>query len=228
MPASRPRYFSPIYRNLRAIEPTDYHRLIREYEKEEGAIGRLDTREHFELTVLYVDALFETGAYRKHLLMVDQVLYLSFSENLRRVDGEEVFERMLFRKAASCFRLYDLQTAEHVLREMLRINPENESARQFLEKTLYKKQVAAHQLMRATAVLCFLTAALAIFIELIVVRNFYPMYLSTFVWARSFLFFMGLASLVVGELYTRHRAFAETKNFREAQRLRKRNNENQT
>jgi hypothetical protein len=228
VPASRPRYFSPLYRNIRAIEPSDYHRLIREYEKEEEAIGRLDTLEHFELTVIYVDALFETGAYRKHLLMVDQVLYLSFSENLQHVDGEDIFERMLFRKAASSFRLYDLETAEHVLREMLRINPENENARQFLEKTLYRKQVHAHQLMRATAVLCFLTAALAIFIELLVVRNFYRIYLSTFVWARSFLFIFGLLSLGVGELYTRHRAFAEARDFRDDQRRRKQQNENKT
>lgn len=228
MPTFRPRYFSPLYRNLRAIEPTDYHRLIREYEREEEAIGRLDTLEHFELTVLYVDALFETGAYRKHLLMVDQVLYLSFSENLSKVDGQDIFERMLFRKAASSYRLFDLDTAEHVLREMLRINPDNDAARQFLEKTLYKKQVPAHQLMRATAVLCFLTAALAIFIELLIVRNFYRMYLDTFVWARSFLFIFGLLSLVVGELYTRRRAYLAARQFRDEQRRRKQRNENQT
>jgi uncharacterized integral membrane protein len=228
VPTSRPRYFSPLYRNLRAIEPTDYHRLIREYEQQEQAIGRLDTREHFELIVLYVDALFETGAYRKHLLMVDQVLYLSFEENLQQVDGEDIFERMLFRKAASSYRLYDLDTAEHVLREMLRINPENDAARQFLEKTLYKKQVSAHQLMRATAVLSFLTAALAIFIELLIVRNFYRMYLATFVWARSFLFIFGLLALLVGELYTRRRAFLEARRFRDEQRRRKQKHNNQT
>ena len=96
-----PRSYSPLYRQLRSVAPDDYQRIIREYEEREREIGHLHTGEYFELTVAYVDALFQTGAYRRHQLVVDHVLHYCIEHNFRTLpdDDRDIFHHMLLRKA---------------------------------------------------------------------------------------------------------------------------------
>ena len=92
------RHHSQLYRQLRDVDPRDSQRIIRMYEEREQEIGRLDVEEHFELTVYYSDALFATGAYRQHLMMVDLVIEASMLHNISHVPDVEgdIFEHLLF------------------------------------------------------------------------------------------------------------------------------------
>jgi hypothetical protein len=64
-------YYSQLYRNFRAIEPTEYRRVVRFFEKYEKNILQLDFDEYFDTVFVYNNALFEIGEYRKHILMSD-------------------------------------------------------------------------------------------------------------------------------------------------------------
>lgn len=194
--ADQPRHFSAVYRDLRAIDPADKQRYIRIYEEKEGLIGRLDPLEYFELTVLYVDALFATGAHREHLLMVDLVLFTSIDQNIQFLEGEDIYERMLFRKAASAFRVMDYPLSEHVCKELIKLYPTEPLYERLLRTTRFRQQKKLLQFGRATAIFCFLLTALVIVLDLLIVKYFYPAEHSAMIWLRNDVFLLGIFTLL--------------------------------
>ncbi|MGB3799212.1 MAG: hypothetical protein WA952_05310 [Lewinella sp.] len=218
-----PRHYSQLYRELRAVDPTDYHRIIRMYEEQESEIGRLDVLENFELTVWYVDALFETGAYREHQLMVDLVIHASIRHDIRYVPGrdEEIFEYQLFRKAASAFRIQDYATTEHVLRELISMRPGKEVYYRFMRTTLFRQKTEILQFGRAACIFCMLLTALVVTVNLLVVKSFYPEYSRLVTWISLDVFVIGLLSLFGAYGYAYYLSWREATQFRAA-RLNKR------
>jgi len=193
-----PRHYSQLYRQLRDLDPHDYQRVIRRYEEKEDELGRLDALEYFELTVYYVDALYQTGAFRQHQLMVDLVIEASIRECFEVVDGfsSDIFQFMLFRKAAAAYRLRDFATAIHVGRELVRIDAGRKLYVRFLRAALFKQQVGVLQFGRAAFIFCVLLTALIITINLLVITNFRPLLEPMFQWAAGLVFAAGLLVLV--------------------------------
>ena len=191
------RHYSQLYRRLRDLDPHDYQRVIRTYEERETEIGRLDVLEHFELTVYYVDALYYTGAFRQHQLMVDLVIETGIRHNIVEVEGVsgDIFQHLLFHKAAAAFRLRHFDVAIHVARELIRIDAGRELYVRFLRAALFKEQTATLQFGRAGFILCILLAAFMITINLLVVANFYPMYASTLQTVIALVFVAGIVCL---------------------------------
>ena len=171
-------HHSQLYRSLRAVDPRDFQRIIRTYEERENDIGRLDVTEHFELTVSYVNALFETGAYRRHQLMVEPVIEACIREDLRSAPGVagDVFTHLLFRKAAAAYNLRDFATAEHVTRELIRMHPARNRYTYFARACLFHRKQRLLQFGRGAFIFMVLLTGLATVGNLLVVRNFYAAY----------------------------------------------------
>lgn len=171
-----PRHYSQLYRQLRDLDPNDHQRIIRTYEEKETEIGRLDVLEHFELTVYYSDALFATGAYRQHQMMVDLVIEACMRHNIHEVEGVtgDVFHHLLFRKAASAFRLHQFSVSSHVARELIRMLPDRELNVRFLRASLFREQRRTLQRGRAVFIGCILLTAAVVLVNLLVFHSFYP------------------------------------------------------
>jgi tetratricopeptide (TPR) repeat protein len=171
-----PRHHSQLYRQLRDVGPRDAQRIIRMYEELETEIGRLEVVENFELTVYYIDALFSTGAYRQHLMMVDLAIQASIQLNIKDVPDVEgdVFKHLLFRKGVSAYRLEDYDTAIHVVKELIRIDPDQEYYPRFLRTILFKQQHSTLQFGRGSFIFCILLSAAIVTLELLFIRPFYP------------------------------------------------------
>ncbi len=213
--SNRQVYYSPLYRDFHSIESNNYQRMIRFYEDKEKQIGKLDFGEYFDLTVRYVDALFETGAYRKHLLLVDGIIEASIEYNVRYVGSKDVFRHMLFRKAASCYRLGKYDQAHYILHELLRIQPEDQESLEFLKKTIRQQQEGLHQLSRAGAIFFFMCAAMVTGFEVLFVRPFYESHADAVEWARNALFLAGVLVYVGVQLYIYLKAHHKANQFRD-------------
>ncbi|MDX1940169.1 MAG: hypothetical protein SFU99_06425 [Saprospiraceae bacterium] len=200
-------YRSKIYQEFTAIEAGAYRQLIHFYEKQEAAIRQLESEEHFEMTTAYVNALFEVGAYHKHLALVDGIIETAISHNIEFYKGEDIFLKMLFRKAASLYNLFEYDKAEYILREIIRINPWDKDAVLFLKKCLRSKQPRYVQYARATSIFLFLVAALVIALEVLLVRPFYTPYIASIEQTRILLFCSGGVVLIGGDII--HRLLVE-------------------
>jgi hypothetical protein len=124
-----------------------------------------------------------------------------------------VFHKTLFKKAASCYHIHQLEKADYILRELLKINPDDSDSAGFLKKCLYKMYPVFVSQTRAVAIVLFLLSAIIICGEVLVVRNFFPAYESTVEVTRSATFVLGCFVLAGGDLMHRWQANREVEVF---------------
>ncbi len=200
MPFYQSTYHSRIFRDFREIDAANYRRIIRFYEDKEEDIKRLDFDEYFELITAYVNALFEVGAYQKHLLMVDVVVEMAIVNNVEMYKGEDIYQKMLFRKAASLYNIIEYAKAEYILRELIKIDPFNEDFILFLRKCLRKKEPGFLNKAKATSIFLFLLSAFIISLEVLFIRPFYKNHVDVVEASRTAIFLLGCTALVGGTL----------------------------
>lgn len=218
MPYFQSTYHSKIYRDFKEIDAANYRRIIRFYEEKEDEARRLDFEEYFELLVAYVNALFEVGAYQKHLLMVDVAIEMAIAQNIEWYKGEDIFQKMLFRKAASLYNLMEYGKAEYILRELVRIDPYSEDAILFLRKCLRKKEPAFLNRAKAFSIFLFLVSAFVISIEVLLIRPFYKAQIEGVEASRNVVFLLGCTVLLGGLLLHRWRVYRRVCSFVERSR----------
>lgn len=206
-------YHSKVYRDFKEIEPTAYRQIIHFYEEKETEIRRLEFDEYFDLLIAYVDALFEIGAYQKHLLMVDVIIENSIRHNIQFRNGTDIYQRTLFKKAASLYNVLKYQEADYILRELIRMDPYDSDSILFLKKCLRSKKPELVNNARAISIFLFLLTAFVICIEVLFVRPFYHMHTELVESSRISIFILGCAILMGGDLLHRWSVEKEVNKF---------------
>ncbi len=200
MPKTQLKYHSRLYRDFKSIEASSHHNIIRFYEKYENAIRRLEYDEFFDLLKDYVSALYHTGAYRKHLLMVDTVIEASLQGQYPTFMERAIFRDMLFQKAVSLFNNLQLNEADYITRELIRIDPYDQESINLLRRILLREQPGYVRTTRAASVFLLMVSATVIAIELLFVRHFYKMFTNYVEVGRNVVFAAGVALLAGGWL----------------------------
>ena len=212
-PSSKPTYHSKIYERFMEIEPNNFHEIISFYEEQASDIAKLEFNEFFELLVAYVNSLFETAAYEKHIKRVDTVIENSILRNIQFFKGEDIYRRMLFKKAASLYNLHAYEKADYILRELVKIDPFEKDPITFLKKCLRKTHSSLLRRTNAISILLFLFSAIIIAIEVLSIRPFYPSYINLFEISRNCLFFLACFTLIGGNIMHRIRIEKEVNEF---------------
>lgn len=188
-----------LYRNFKAIDAVDYHGIVRFFERFEDGIRTLDDDEYFDCAFTYTEALFETGQYGKNAVMCDHLLELVITQNIETWDGTDIYAKLLLRKAASLYQLAEYARSAHVLREYIKIYPNDRFARHFLYTCLTRQKPGWLAKTRAVAIgLAFLAVA-AVAVELFVVRPFFFDYYEKSLLAHNFLLGSAIFVLAAGE-----------------------------
>ncbi len=173
----------------------------------------LEFEESFDMLLAYADALFEVGDYQRHLVVADQILEASVMNNIKFFNGEDVFQKTLFKKAASNYSLYELENCDYLLRELLRIDPYDSDGALFLKKCLRDMTSGIVKKTRAISVLFLIISAVIICFELVAVDSFYPEWAGFIALLRTSTLGLAMLVLVGGELYHRLRCHREVDNF---------------
>ena len=197
--------YSRLYRDFQEIDATAYRRIVRFYESREDRVEQLEFEECFDLQVSYCKALFEIGAYQRHLRVADRILETSILQGVQRWNGRDIFLDTLFDKAASHHNRLEFREAEHVLRELLKLQPDNREVIDFLRRNGRRQRSAFVQHSRAVSMALFLAAAVVICVEMLFVRTLYGMYEPLVQAVRNTIFGTGLLVLVGSDLIQRIR-----------------------
>jgi hypothetical protein len=186
---------------------------VRYYERFEKAILALDFDEYFDLLITYSQALFEISEYRKCIMMSDTVIQTSVMENITHVNGVEIYCTAIFKKAAAHYNLCEYDETERILRELLKIKHYDPLSVLLYEKTLRKKNGKLIQNVRAVSIFLFLMCTLTISVEVILVRNFFEMYVKIIESSRNLMFALGVFTFLGGTLYHYWRVHNYVQNF---------------
>lgn len=176
------------------------HQAVRRYvEKHEAALRLLDQDEFYDILVIYLDALFECGEYDVFLSRIDEGIAMTVDRPEYGRREEARFHHLLFRKAAACFHKGEEIQCVHILRELLRLDPEHALAARFLVRCENRTHKSFRQTIRAISIGLFLSTVLVLMLETLWIRPFLTEGVALVVWVRNCLFVSGWAVLVGGE-----------------------------
>lgn len=211
----RPLYAnrSETYEAFLAIDGGAYKEKIQFIEENFFMLRELEADEYFDMMVLYGEALFETGEYSRHAKLADHILEMSMERNIIMHRGQDVYFETLFKKAAALHNLDRIDQAVHILKELIKINPDHETTKLFLINCLVRQKKLAVRPYRNISLMLLLTSAVVIGLELLLVRRFWPSWAMIFEMIRNGLFIGGVILLIAGEVMVRYRAVEDVYSF---------------
>lgn len=204
---------SKIYEAFLAIEEGAFKEKIRYIEENFFKLRELDPDEYFDIMVLYGEALFETGEYARQTKLADHILEMSIERNIIIHRDQDVYFETLFKKAASLHNLDKIDQAVHILKELIKINPDHESTKLFLINCIIRQKKPTVRPYRNFSLVLLLSSAIVIAMELIFVRRWWPSWTVIIEMLRNGLFLGGVILLIAGEVMVRYRAVEDVYSF---------------
>jgi tetratricopeptide (TPR) repeat protein len=134
---------------------------------------------------------------------------------------QDVYFETLFKKAASLHNLDRIDEAVHILKELVKINPDHESSKLFLINCIIRQKKSMVRPYRNLSLILLLTSAFVIGVELILVRRLWPSWTMIIEMVRNGLFISGVILLVAGEVIVRYRAVEDVYLFSKNTKKRK-------
>jgi len=211
----RPMYSTPskTYEAFLAIDVGAYKEKIQFIEENFFKLRDLDSEDYFDIMVLYGEALFETGEYARQAKLADHILEMSIERNIIIHREQDVYFETLFKKAASLHNLDKIDEAVHILKELVKINPDHESTKLFLINCIIRQKKPAVRPYRNISLLLLLSSAVVIAGELIFVQRLWPTWMVIVEMLRNGLFIAGVILLIAGEVMVRYRAVEDVYSF---------------
>ncbi len=194
---------SEVFNNFKSIDAQAYRNIVRYYERHEKVIELLEFEEYFELLLAYSNALFEICEYKKHIKLSKLLIETSVVENITHFRGEEVYMTALLKKAISHYYTFQFEQSEHILKEMLKINAQDSDVVRVLSHVYRDNPPRYLRWARALSILFFLTSAIVISLEVLVIRHFFESLTPFVEWARNILFASGVGVYVLCEVWHR-------------------------
>jgi tetratricopeptide (TPR) repeat protein len=205
-----------IYSDYKEISELAFREKVSFYEKNKELIQSLDFKKYFEIKLDYADALFNTGLYYRYIGQSHDIIAESIQYNISTFKNKDIYKETLFKKAAAHHNVYEIEKAEHIIKELIKMDPNDRSNRSFLFRCLNKKKSRFNRTTRAVSVVFFLSAALVSAIEILIINNFFPQIsvISSFI--RNAIFVSGLVIFGTGELWNIVKIKKEIKSFMSA------------
>ena len=216
MPVLQNRYYSKWKKLNKDDRNSDfyfkYHRIgsnafrdkVRYYEDNRDQIHFLSYEERIDVDLDYVLCLFEIGKYHKFLSKADALIEVVIIDNIFTYNGLNIYNDLLFKKAACLYNTGQYNQAERVIKAILNLDEENKDARALFGKCKRKKGRDWYEGTKAMAVVMFLSAISIALAELLVIKPFFNHLLYSFSFLKISCLVIGILALVGNEAYLRY------------------------
>ena len=187
----------------------EYHRMgtkafrdkVRFYEDNRSQVTQLKYEDRVDVDLDYILCLFEIGKYHKFLSKADSLIEVVIMDNIFDYNGINIYNDLLFKKAACLFNTGQYIKSEKVLKAIVKLEPENKLARTLYGKCKRKQGRDWYEGTKAVAMVMLISAISIALMELLIVRPFYNDYVATFSGMKIFFFVSGILSLIGNEVY---------------------------
>ena len=190
----------------------EYHRMgtnafrdkVRFYEDNKAQIGFLSYEERIDVDLDYLLCLFEIGKYHKFLNKVDPLIETVIIDNIFVFNGLNIYNDLLFKKAACLFNTGQYIKAEKVLKSILKLDEQNDPARSLFGRCKRKQGRDWYESTKAIAIVMFISAFVIAIAEIFVIEPFFNKLASSFSMLKITSFVLGALALVGNEIYLRY------------------------
>ncbi len=191
---------SKVFRQFKELDKEEPRNVVKFFKLYELSLDQLEFNEQNHLLAAYGDALFKLRQYKPYLKIADRLIELSILQNVRFVQGEDIYHKSLYQKSLAYFHLHDYRAAQHIACELIKMSPEHQSYQNLLRRCMVRERPEwVKQLLFTGAAMYFLSVLLVV-VEFAVVAKHYEDYQQNMEWVRMGVFSFGLLTLIGGEL----------------------------
>ncbi len=199
-----------LYKEYFRLGQNAYREKVRFVEDIQQDLRFIPFDERIEIELDYLLCLFELGRYGRFVQMSDPVIETIIRENIYSFQGQDIYQELLFRKAACLFQLRKLHDSRAILQQLVKMSSGNP-----LYLGLYllcQRQLSGElqQFMKAVAVAALLLVVSITVIQLLLIEPLMEPYLQPFTAVRTALLAGALSILAWLELSIHTRIYRET------------------
>lgn len=198
-----------IYLTYFRIGDNAYREKVRFYEENRDAISQLHYEERFEVDLDYLLSLFEMGRYERYLQKADPLIEQVIEDNIFYIRGENIYNELLFRKAACYYHLQMYDRCKTLLRQLIRMDRKNPLYTGLYTICNRKTGNDIYELVKASSMAAFILVV-SITVASILCPPVLQQYILMFVKIRMILIGYALGSLVAIELYFQYKMYKDT------------------
>ncbi|NND33621.1 MAG: hypothetical protein HKN76_13605 [Saprospiraceae bacterium] len=191
----------------RKIDPAAHRDIIRFYELHKQRLHGLDVEKFLEIELGYTNALFELTRYEAFLVRTKYLLETLIYHNVKYLNGEDVYEKLLLRKAAAHYHILELSTAQTILWQLLKMNPDNQSAAYLVKRCLIRETPDYIRRVQGASIFLFLLSAAMIAVELLIIHPFFSQHAELLEFVRTSVFLSALGLLIGAQIFHRLRSY---------------------
>ena len=151
------------------------------------------------MLTVYADALFKLGHYQPYLKLADRIIELSILENIRFVQGEDIYRKALYQKGYAYFYLHDYPSSSYLAKELIKISPDYRPYKRLLRRCMIRKRPLYVKRLLGIGVGLYFLSVILVIIEQLIIGNFYESMLDVAGLFRMGIFGLGLSAFVIGE-----------------------------
>ena len=177
---------------------------VRYYESNRTQVKFLTYEERIDIDLDYLLCLFEIGKYHKFLSKTDALIEIVIMDNIFVYNGLNIYNDLLFKKAACLYNTGQYQKAEKILKAILKLDNTNDPARMLFGKCKRKQGRDWYEATKALAIVMFLSAFIIAIAELFIIKPFYSSLLPSFTMLKFTSLFLGIIALIGNELYLKY------------------------
>lgn len=202
-----------IYDQYYDIDPQSYHERIRYFDSHIQEIYQLAFPQSLHIRIDNCIALYKVGAHRQFLRKADRLINLIISENIYHYQDRDIYYELLTMKAEAHHRVREYRLSTHVLRELIKIRPQDKQSKKHFIKAMCDYWRHEAQFVRGLSIILFLSAGIVIAMELLIVRSFYMQYTQYVELTRNLMLLSGILLLFGNEIRFRINAQREFRNL---------------
>jgi len=201
--ANQLSYQSKVYKTYFSIDANNYVDKIACYENSYTEIEQLVDLAKAQIEIDYTLSLFQVGRYHQYIAQSTPLIEKVITENIFHFQGEDIFQKLLFNKAASLYNIGDIEEASQVLLELCKMDPGNQTYYSFASKTLRMLSYRKYDKMKAAALGMILVALLIIVFEILIARTLMEHIVAPLEFSRNALMGASVGLLILHEFKIR-------------------------
>ncbi|MBK9736092.1 MAG: hypothetical protein IPO92_14505 [Saprospiraceae bacterium] len=176
-----------IYLKYFRLGDTSYRQKVRFYEENPLAISALYFYDRIEVDMDYILCLFEVGKYERFLSKVDPVLEIIIMENIFKYRDENIFCDLLLKKASCLYNLNKFDKALDILRQVVKIDPQNRFAVRLFIICARKQNNDTATTIKALAMASLLIVVGIIVSQILIVDSFFDETIAFFNFSQKYI-----------------------------------------
>ena len=202
-----------LYNKYLYLDDNAYYDKKRFYEQNESDVRNMKLADSLWIESGYLEALFKISEYgkfcQKSQIFLERLIY----HNISYFNGEQIFEDILHKRAASFYQLRDYDSSIHNARELIKINPDRKDTQKILFYALRSSHKKTLKIIKACLMAFFLAAAVSLMLYQIIILSFFPEYSVLLIKIICWVFIPAFVSLIGAKIAIDVKSFLRVKSI---------------